>query len=82
MVRKQIVIEPEQQRSLESRAASLGISQSALIREALDAFLKGATGDARKRWAWNELQSGMRDSAKASIGSRGRVWAREDLHER
>ena len=40
MVRKQIVIEPEQERALEERAKALGVSQSALIRQAIDAMLE------------------------------------------
>ena len=82
MVRKQIVIQAEQERALEDRAAALGVSQSALVREALDAFLGGAAGDARKKRAWEELRAGMTDSAGLSIGSRGQRWTREDLHGR
>ena len=82
MVRKQIVIEAEQGRALADRAATLGISQSAVVREALDAFLGGARSDAHKKRAWEELRAGMIDSARLSVGSRGRTWTREELHER
>jgi hypothetical protein len=82
MVRKQIVIPPEQEQALEDRAAALGISQSALVREALDAFLGGVASDARKQRVWAELRAGMTDSARASLGSRGHRWTRENLHER
>lgn len=82
MVRKQIVIQAEQERALEDRAAALGISQSALVREAIDAFLGGARNDAREKRAWGELRAGMDDSARLSVGSRGHTWTREDLHER
>jgi hypothetical protein len=82
MVRKQIVIPAEQERALEDRAAALGMSQSALVREAIDAFLAGAKSDARGKRAWDELLAGMADSARTSIGSRGRTWTRNELHER
>jgi hypothetical protein len=82
MVRKQIVIEAEQERALAGRAATLGISQSAVVREALEAFLGGARSDAHKKRAWDELQAGMSDSVRLRIGSRGRTWTREELHER
>jgi hypothetical protein len=82
MVRKQIVIHAAQERALEDRAAALGISQSALVREALDAFIGGDTGGARKKRAWEELLAGMTDSSRLSVGSRGQRWTREDLHER
>jgi hypothetical protein len=82
MVRKQIVIQAEQERALEDRAATLGVSQSALVREALDALLGGGAGDVRKQRAWEELRAGMTDSARLSVGSRGQRWTRQDLHER
>jgi hypothetical protein len=82
MVRKQIVIQAEQERALEDRAAALGVSQSAVVREALDAFLSGAASDARKQRAWRELSASMIDSARLSVGSQGQRWTREDLHER
>ena len=66
MVRKQIVIQGEQERALEERAAALGISQSALVREALDAFLGGASSDARKQRTWEELRAGMNDAMRLS----------------
>ena len=81
-MRKQIVIHSEQERALASRAASIGISQSALIREAIDVFLGGTRNDARKQRAWEELRAGMDDAARNGVGSRGRRWTREDLHER
>jgi hypothetical protein len=82
MVRKQIVMKAEQERALEDRATALGVSQSALVREALDAFLGGAATDARKQRVWEELRVGMNNSAGLSVGSRGERWTREDLHER
>lgn len=83
MVRKQIVIDAEQERALENRAAALGISQSALVREALEAFLAGAArSDARKQSVWQELRAGMSESALGAVGSGGLAWTREELHER
>ena len=82
MVRKQIVIEAGQERALADRAAALGLSQSAVVREALEALFGGARSDARKQRAWEELRAGMRDSALLAVGSRGRSWTREELHER
>ena len=82
MVRKQIVIQVEQERAVASRAASLGISQSALVREAIDAFLGGARNDVHRQRTWEELRAGMSDSARLAVGSGGRSWTRENLHER
>ena len=57
MVRKQIVIEPEQERALEAHARALGVSQSALIRRAIDALLEDAEEQVRRREAWEFLKS-------------------------
>jgi hypothetical protein len=82
MVRKQIVMELDQERALEERALALGVSQSALIREAIDLLLTGKGDDSRRRAAWDELRRGMHDAAEAGVGSRGHRWTREELHER
>ena len=82
MIRKQIVIRSEQEPALHDRAAALGISQSALVREAIDAFLGGAGNNARRQRTWEELAAGMNEAKGLGIGSRGRRWTREQLHER
>jgi len=39
MVRKQLYIRPDQNRALKERARELGITEAALMRQAVDAFL-------------------------------------------
>lgn len=82
MVRKQIVIEPEQERALEAHAKALGVSQSALIREAIDALLKDAEEQAQRKAAWKFLKSEFERADREGWGSGGRRWTREELHER
>jgi len=82
MVRKQIVMDAEQERALEERARSRGVSQSALIREAIDTMLGGAHGASRRTRAWDELRAGMREAAADGVGSRGEKWTRGELHDR
>ena len=82
MVRKQIVMGAEQERALEERAKSRGMSQSALIREAIDTMLGGGHGGSRRMRAWDELRAGMREAAEDGVGSRGVKWTREELHDR
>jgi predicted DNA-binding protein len=82
MVRKQIVIEPEQERALEERAKALGVSQSALIRQAIDAMLEETEARLRRQEAWEALVEGMEQAARDGVGSRGQKWTREELHER
>jgi hypothetical protein len=82
MVRKQIVLEPAQERALEQRARALGISQSALIRQAIDAMLTEAEATARRGAAWQETLQAMEQAVRDGVGSRGQKWTREELHER
>jgi len=82
MVRKQIVIEPEQERALEAHAKALGVSQSALIRRAIDSLLKDAEEQIRRREAWETIEEMWRRADAEGWGSGGRTWTREELHER
>lgn len=82
MVRKQIVLEPEQERALAERAALLGVSQSQLVRDAIDAML-GLSSSAHKERVWDELFASMRgEDGRPRWGSGGLRWTREELHER
>ena len=82
MVRKQIVIEPEHERALEAHAKALGVSQSALIRRAIDALLQEAEEQEQRRAAWEFLKSEFERADREGWGSGGRRWTREELHER
>ncbi|MDO8879481.1 MAG: ribbon-helix-helix protein, CopG family [Coriobacteriia bacterium] len=82
MVRKQIVIDPEQERALEARAKALGVSQSALVRQAIDSLLQDAEEQERRLQAWERLRAGSERAARDGIGSGGLGWNREELHER
>ena len=84
MVRKQIVIDPEQERALEAHARALGVSQSALIRQAIERLLGDAVEEQQRREAWEAIEEGWRQADQAGIGSGsgGRTWTREELHER
>lgn len=82
MVRKQIVIEPEQERALEAHAKALGVSQSALIRQAIDALLEDAVEEQQRRAAWETIEDMWRRADAEGWSSGGRTWTREELHER
>lgn len=82
MIRKQIVIDPEQERALAGRAELLGVSQSELIRQAIDMLLKETEAAARKEAAWQELLRGMEKARRDGVGSGGNTWTREELHDR
>ena len=82
MVRKQIVLEPEQDRALEKRAKELGVSQSSLIREAIDAMLEETEQRLKRQRAWEAFLAASEKAARNGVGSGGRKWTREELHER
>lgn len=83
MVRKQIVMEPEQEAALEKRAAELGISQSELIRRAIDEMLASEElGRQRRREAMKEFLRLADEGIAQGVGSYGATWTREELHER
>jgi post-segregation antitoxin (ccd killing protein) len=78
MVRKQIVLEPEQEQELAERARVLGLSQSELIRSGIDRILEETAHEYRMK-LWQKAEAVMREST-ASSG--GRKWTREEIHER
>ncbi|MGB4594247.1 MAG: ribbon-helix-helix domain-containing protein [Coriobacteriia bacterium] len=81
-MRKQIVIEPEQDRALEARAKELGVSQSSLIREAIDAMLEETEARLKRQRAWEAFLAASEKAARDGVGSGGQKWTREELHER
>ncbi len=61
MVRKQIVIDPEREKTLERLAEELELSQSEVIRQAIDEFAeKMAEMDEREK-AWNRFMEMARE---------------------
>ncbi|MHB9003692.1 MAG: ribbon-helix-helix domain-containing protein [Coriobacteriia bacterium] len=83
MVRKQIVMEPEQEAALEKAAAELGISQSELIRRAIDEMLASAElARERRRQGMREFLRLADEAVARGEGSYGATWTREELHER
>ena len=63
MIRKQVYIEPEQEELLKRRSKELGISEAALIRQAIDRLRPGADGgkSPAARQAWEEAKRVMQE---------------------
>lgn len=80
MVRKQIVLDRKLEREVAARAESLGVSQSELIRRAIEAMLR-PVGDTRDA-AWARVKASWEESASLGVGSCGRKWTRGEIHER
>ena len=84
MVRKQVYIEPLQERMLKRRAKQLGVTEAEIIRKALDHV--GVSPMAPRREvdldAAREALKFMRSlSARAKRAPKGRTWTRESLYE-
>ncbi|MDI6900621.1 MAG: ribbon-helix-helix protein, CopG family [Anaerosomatales bacterium] len=83
MVRKQLNIEYELDRALAEQAEKLGISQSELVRQALERFLTESDEERRRahvqrlREMWTDS-----DDRRGTSGSADDGWTREEIHER
>jgi len=84
MIRKQVYIEPLQERMLKRRAKQRGVTEAEIIREALDqAGVKPLT---RRRDvdidAARQALAFMRSlAARENRSPKGRTWTRESLYE-
>ena len=87
MIRKQVYIEPRQDRLLKERSRRYRVTEADLIRRALDKGLEGGTASAPNPEAWREIEKYIAGRVKrAGAGPRGgrrrRRWARDELHDR
>jgi len=81
MVRKQIYIEPEQERLLKRRAKELGVTESDLIRRGIDQVDRTYAGLPQDRVAWEEELIFIRERAGMQELGRTRGWTREELYQ-
>jgi hypothetical protein len=84
MIRKQVYIEERQDRLLKHRARQRGVTEAAIIREALDRADVGdrRAGHLRDTAAGQKAMSFMRSLAKRRRKARaGRDWTRESLYD-
>jgi predicted DNA-binding protein len=82
MVRKQIYIEIEQQRTLRKVARQTGKTEAEIIRNALDEHVRLLKAKEDRMSAWREIEATVdRRTNPSQIGA-GRTWKREDLYDR
>ncbi len=82
MIRKQVYIEPHQERLLKERARQLHVPEAELIRRSLD---QGLTGMAPRRpnpSAWRELMRFFRRRMRMKVRQQPRRWTRDELYDR
>lgn len=83
MVRKQIVIEPEQEDAVARLAAERGVSQSELIRHAIELYLQDARTESERDKAFAELMEMFDNAPNLGLTDEDgrRTWTRESLYE-
>jgi hypothetical protein len=81
MVRKQVYIQPEQDRLLKRRAKELGVTESDLIRRGIDQVDRANAGLPFDRAAWEEELTFIRERARIQELGRTRAWTREELYQ-
>lgn len=83
LIRKQVYIEPRQERLLKRRAKELGVSEADLIREGIDLLGRSGrpTAHQRRLEALAESERYIRKHRRQRVPQTGRGWTREDLYE-
>ncbi len=82
MVRKQLYIEPRQEKMLKRLARSTGKTEAEILREALDRHAEQSQQHRRRAQAWSEIREfiGQR-MAKGPLPGAWK-WNREEIHDR
>jgi len=82
MVRKQVYIEPRQDRMLKRFAKKRGVTEAEVIRRALEQHMKELERADRGLKAWQESKTFMEEWVKKGPVPGRRTWRREDLYDR
>lgn len=83
MVRKQVYIEPAQEKLLKRRARELGVTEAELVRRGIEAIANTpASALIRDSEAWEQELSFMAERMNLVVPQTGRRWTREELHDR
>ncbi len=80
--RKQIYIDPRQDRLLKRKAVELNTTESELIREGIDMLLTGGKTISRDIGAWDAEKKYIQSHIKKGPIKGGRNWKREELYDR
>ena len=82
MIRKQVYLEPEQDKALKRLARRTHRPEAEIIRAALDLHMEEAASTGRRKAAWREVNSFIAQRITGGSVSEGRSWRREDLYDR
>ncbi|MCI0340562.1 MAG: hypothetical protein L0216_05350 [Planctomycetales bacterium] len=81
MIRKQLYIEPRQEKLLKELAARLGVTEAEILRRGLDRGLGGEAVPTPDPQAWERAKDFMSRRMRKGPLPRGRLWSREDLYD-
>lgn len=82
MVRKTVYIEPGQSEMVKRLAGEMGITESAVIREAIDWYGNRASRSGHDPEAWKRIRAFLQSLIdQGPIEGGGRTWHREDLYD-
>jgi hypothetical protein len=79
-VRKQVYIEPEQEAQLKRITQATGVTEAALIRQALRQHLQPPRSPRLADEAWAEIEQFFAARAALPRTATGRTWRREDAY--
>jgi hypothetical protein len=82
MIRKQVYIEPRQERLLKERAKKYRVTEADLIRQAIDRGLERTSLRAPDPEAWKVVERFIARRRKGRARQAKRTWRREDLYDR
>lgn len=81
-VRKQIYIEPEQEKLLKEISAETGMSEAEIIREAIDRHVAEMGNPGHRQQAWARIEAFIAKRMEIGPVPGGRTWRREDIYDR
>ena len=81
MVRKQVYIQPQQEKLLKQRAAEMGVSEAEIIRQAIDHWLEEKARQRQAKKAWEKARILMEELYAQGAVPGKRTWTRDELYE-
>jgi hypothetical protein len=81
MIRKQVYIEPRQDKLLKRWAEESGRTEAEIVREALDRWLASEHRRQEAQAAWEEERAFIESRIAEGPLPGGRSWTREELYE-
>jgi predicted DNA-binding protein len=82
MIRKQVYISPEQQKTLKTLARETGKTEAEIIRNALGEHARLLKDKKDRMSAWRAIEAGIDRRAKRHKVTTVRPWKRDDLYDR